>query len=90
VRELVAGATVASVAANDLESLRRIIAEYPAATSFEERVDRLFVHLANDDLAALNRFVHERGLAISHLAVERRTLEDVFIEATAPDAGGAA
>ena len=90
VRELVAGATVASVASNDLAALRRIVAEYPGATSFEERVDRLFVHLANDDLAALNRFAHERGVAISHLAVERRTLEDVFIEATAPDAGGAA
>ena len=89
VRELVAGATVASVASNDLEALRRIIAEYPAATSFEERVDRLFVHLANDDLAALNRFAHERGVTISHLAVERRTLEDAFIEATAPDVGGA-
>ena len=90
VRELVAGATVASVAANDLESLRRTVAEYPGATSFEERGDRLFVHLTNDDLAALNRFAHERGVAISHLAVERRTLEDVFIEATGPEAGGVA
>jgi ABC-2 type transport system ATP-binding protein len=88
VRELVAGATVASVASSDLVALRRILAEYPGATGVEERADRLFVHLANDDLAALNRFAHERGVTFSHLAVERRTLEDVFIEATAPDAGG--
>ena len=90
VRELVAGATVASVEANDLATLRRVVAEYPATTSVEERPNRLFVHLANDDLAALNRFAHERGVTISHLAVERRTLEDVFIEATAKDAGGVA
>ncbi len=30
------------------------------------------------------------GSSFSHLAVERRTLEDAFIEATAPDAGGVA
>jgi hypothetical protein len=48
------------------------------------------VDLTDDDLAALNRYAHERGVSVSHLAVERRTLEDVFIEATAPDAGGAA
>ena len=90
VRDLVAGATVASVASNDLAALRRMVAEYPAATGAEERGDRLFVSLANDDLAALNRFAHERGVVVSHLAVERRTLEDVFIEATAKDAGGAA
>jgi ABC-2 type transport system ATP-binding protein len=90
VRELVAGATVASVAANDVAALRRIVADYPAATGSEERGDRLLVHLANDDLAALNRFAHERGVTISHLAIERRTLEDVFIEATARDVGGAA
>jgi ABC-2 type transport system ATP-binding protein len=89
VRELVAGATVASVSAGDLAALRRVVGEYPGATSVEERPDRLFVHLANDDLAALNRYAHERGVTISHLAVERRTLEDVFIEATAKDAGGA-
>jgi hypothetical protein len=76
VRELVAGATVASVASNDLEALRRTVAEYPGATSFEERGDRLFVHLTNDDLAALNRFAHERGR--QHLAPGGR----------ATDAGG--
>ncbi len=91
VRDLVAGATVASVASDDLAALRRIVAEYPAATGTEERGDRLFVHLADDDLASLNRFAHERGVTFSHLAVEKRTLEDVFIEATAKDAvGGAA
>jgi ABC-2 type transport system ATP-binding protein len=89
VRDLVAGATVASVAAPDMVALRAVIAEYPAATGHTERADLLIVHLVDDDLAALNRFVHARGVALSHLAVEKRTLEDVFIEATsAAQAGG--
>ena len=90
VRDLVAGAIVASVEAKDTDALRRIVAEYPAATGAEEKNGRFFVNLSNDDLAALNRYAHEHGVTFSHLAVERRTLEDVFIEATAPDAGGAA
>jgi hypothetical protein len=90
VRDLVAGAIVASVSAADGEALRRIVAEYPAATGSEERGDGLFVHLADDDLAGLNRFAHEHGVVLSHLAIERRTLEDAFMEATAPDVGGAA
>jgi hypothetical protein len=70
-------------------ALRAVIAEYPAATGHTERADLLIVHLVDDDLAALNRFVHARGVALSHLAVEKRTLEDVFIEATsAAQAGG--
>ncbi|HEX9565861.1 MAG TPA: ABC transporter ATP-binding protein [Gemmatimonadaceae bacterium] len=89
VGDLVAGATVVSVAADDGEALRLIVAEYPPATGHEERGDRLIVHLADDDAAALNRFAHDRGVTLSHLAVEKRTLEDVFIEATAPGAGGA-
>ena len=90
VRDLVAGATVASVESKDIEALRRIVAEYPAATGAEEKNGRFFVSLSNDDLAAFNRYAHEHGVSFSHLAVERRTLEDVFMEATAPDAGGAA
>lgn len=82
VRDLVAGATVAAVSASDLDALARVVAEYPGATGSESRGDRLMVHLANDDLAALNRYAHERGVTVSHLSVERRTLEDVFMEAT--------
>lgn len=82
VRDLVAGATVASVGAADLDGLAQALGRYPAATACERRGDRLIVHLADDDLASLNRYAHEHGVSVSHLAVERRTLEDVFMEAT--------
>jgi ABC-2 type transport system ATP-binding protein len=83
VRDLVAGATVVSVEAGDQDALRRVIAAYPGATSSEARGERLIVHLRDDDVAALNRFAHAQGVSLSHLAVERRTLEDAFMEATA-------
>jgi len=88
VRDLVAGATVAAVAASDMQALHQVVSAYPGTTGSEMRGDRLMVHMANDDLAALNRFAHERGVTISHLTVEKRTLEDVFMEATGAGQGG--
>ena len=43
--------------------------------------------LQGDDLAALNRFVAEKGVYLSHLALEERSLEDVFIELTGAETG---
>jgi hypothetical protein len=47
------------------------------------------VELKDDDLAALNQFVSGRGIHLSHLVREERTLEDVFMELTgATESGG--
>ncbi len=89
VQDLVAGATVAAIAAADQSALLRVLETYPAARGHETRAGRVIVHLADADLAALNTFMHANGVALTHLSVEKRTLEDVFMEATASPAGEA-
>ena len=49
----------------------------------------MVVELKDGGLGPLNQFVTERGVYLSHLAVEERTLEEVFMELTgAGESGG--
>ena len=68
--------------AADLEALAAAVAEYPAARRAVRRGDRLVAELTDGDLAALNGWLAARGIHLSHLALEARSLEDVFMEAT--------
>ena len=73
---------------DDLGVLEEIAGEYPGAVSAKIDGDRVIVELEEDEFAALNRFVAERGVHLSHLAREQRTLEDVFMEATGATSAG--
>jgi len=88
VKELTAGAVVASVRAPDLAALRSIAAAYPAATSARVEDDKVFVALSNDDLGALNQYIASKGVFVTHLARELQSLEDVFIELTSAETTG--
>ena len=72
----------ASLGASSLEALAAALAEYPAARGSKRRGDRLVVELADGDLASLNAWLAGREIHLSHLALEARSLEDVFMEAT--------
>ena len=63
---------------------------YPAATNVDRSEQYVVVTLRDDDTAALNRWLGERGLYVSHLARRARTLEDAFMDATRGDAPAAA
>ena len=73
---------VAGLRSADLEALSAAVAEYPAARWSRRRGDRLVAELEDGDLAALNTWLAARGIHVSHLALEARSLEDVFMEAT--------
>ncbi len=73
---------VAGLRSADLEALSAAVAEYPAARWSKRRGDRLVAELEDGDLAALNTWLAARGIHVSHLALEARSLEDVFMEAT--------
>lgn len=98
VEEITRSGTVAGLRGGDgvePERVRALVEEYPAAVSTRVRdEDRsVVVELSDDDLAALNRWVAERGVYLDHLAREQRSLEDVFMELTgadeaAPEAAG--
>ena len=73
---------VAGLRAADLEALEAALLEYPAVRWARQRGDRLVAELEDGDLAALNEWLARRGIHVSHLALEARSLEDVFMEAT--------
>ncbi len=70
------------------EALKNFMDVYPGAVSARVEDDTVVVELADSDLSTLNRFVSERGVYLSHLALRQRTLEDVFMEATGGGEGG--
>jgi ABC-2 type transport system ATP-binding protein len=78
-------AVVARLQAADSAALRAAITEYPAAGPITEEGAFLLVGLADGDLATLNGWLNSRGVSLSHLSLERRTLEDAFLESTRED-----
>jgi hypothetical protein len=68
--------------AADLDGLAVAVGEYPPARWVRRRGDRLIAELEDGDLAALNAWLAGRDVHLSHLALESRSLEDVFMEAT--------
>lgn len=77
---------VASLGAADLETLETEVAAYPASQWTRRRGDRVVAELEDGDLAALNAWLGGRGIHVSHLTLEARSLEDVFMEVTGADA----
>jgi ABC-2 type transport system ATP-binding protein len=73
---------VAGLRAADLDALAAAVSEYPATLWAKRRGDRLVAEVEDGDLAGLNAWLVARGIHVSHLALEARTLEDAFMEAT--------
>jgi ABC-2 type transport system ATP-binding protein len=82
VPELLSGTVTAGLRGGNLDTLRRIVADYPKAVATTLQEDMVVVELRDDDLAPLNAFVAARGVHLSHLALRQRSLEEVFIELT--------
>ncbi len=69
-----------------LDTLKETIARYPKTESVEIRKDghgvSVYAALADTDFAMLNKFLAESGVYVSHLAEQRQSLEEVFLELT--------
>jgi ABC-2 type transport system ATP-binding protein len=82
VADITGGARVAVLAAPDAPALAGHLREYPGCSDAVADGDRVRARLSDEDLGALNRWLAERGVYVSHLALERRSLEDAFLEST--------
>lgn len=82
VKELASRNPLALVKAEDGAKLRATLETYPETLSISTEADCLLVELKSDDLAALNRFLAERGVFASHLTLRKKSLEEAFIEIT--------
>lgn len=70
--------------ADDLSALQVIIEQHPASAKTVQENGKLLMYLRSPlEAAALNRFAFENGIALSHLAERRNSLEAQFLELTA-------
>ena len=88
VKALTAGAARVELRAGDLPRLTAIVKDYPGVVSANIEGDVVVVELKGEDTAALNRFVTERGVYVSHLTVKQKSLEDAFLELTGAEPHG--
>jgi len=82
VKDITSGGAIVELRGGPPGRLRDIVAEFPAARAVRADRDTVIAEVAQEDLAALNQFVAERGVWVSHLALRQRSLEDVFMELT--------
>ena len=80
--QLIRGASVARLRSGDHETLLRALGEYRGTVRAERDGNDIVVELRDEDLSALNRFLSERNVHLSHLTSQRQSLEDVFIDLT--------
>ncbi len=71
----------------DLVELSTAVQAFPGTVSATTLEDRVLVELEGEDAADLNEFLAARGIYVSHLARERRTLEEVFMQETGASLG---
>ncbi|MFN3562388.1 MAG: ATP-binding cassette domain-containing protein [Chloroherpetonaceae bacterium] len=82
VKELISRNPLAHLKAENHEALKAILKTYPETISVTDEGDGLLVELQTDNLAALNQFLAEKGTYLSHLSLQKKTLEEAFIEIT--------
>ncbi|MEN8376307.1 MAG: ABC transporter ATP-binding protein [Gemmatimonadota bacterium] len=88
VGEVTAGRSVVVLGSDDAEALLSQVRAFPAAQSATRAGDRVRLQMEAPDLAALNRWLAERNVYLSHLSLEQRSLEDAFLESTGAGAAG--
>ena len=82
VEELVSSNVIAGLRSADLDTLKDVVSQYPGVVTTYIKDGMVVAELEDEDLAPLNEFVAQRGIYLSHLALQQRTLEDVFMELT--------
>lgn len=87
VAEITEGTVVVSMEASDPDRLLGEAEAYPGTVAARREEGAVVAELESDDLAALNRFLAERGVHLSHLSRRQRSLEDVFMEVTGASSG---
>ncbi len=82
VKDITAGSAIAEVRGGPADRLRAVVGEYPGARAVRVEQGTVVAEVEQEDLSDLNRFIAERGVWVSHLALRQRSLEDVFMELT--------
>ncbi|GGB74020.1 ABC transporter ATP-binding protein [Flavobacterium suaedae] len=69
--------------ADNLPQMKEALANHPAVTNIEEKDDKLVVVLSQPVAGSeLNRYLFEKGICLSHLVLQKHSLEEQFIQLT--------
>ncbi len=69
------------IASKDLQKLSKAVKEFSHLNSLEEEKDLLAIQLNNSvDTHALNTFLIEKGIVLTHLAIRKSSLEQKFLK----------
>ncbi len=82
VKELVSRNPIAFLKAEPIETLKAALGTYPETLSITDEGEGVLVELQSDNLALLNQFLSEKGIYLSHLTLQKKTLEEAFMEIT--------
>jgi len=81
VEDVSKGAITVEVSADDHQKLITEIKQYEAGTKIEEEVDKLLITLREGISATeLNAYLFSKGITVSHLVTQRKSLEKQFLE----------
>jgi ABC-2 type transport system ATP-binding protein len=84
VNQVLAGEDQLELAASDLLSLERHIQEFPGIGKIAKEGDLLILSLTEKvDGSTINKYLFEKGITLSHLAMRKKSLEAQFLELTA-------
>jgi ABC-2 type transport system ATP-binding protein len=80
------GAEVLHIRAEPIAHARDVVLRESAVEAADIRDDTLEVKAPAEAAARLNTVLVEQGIAVSHLSMHQRSLEDVFLDMTGEDA----
>lgn len=84
VNEVIANEEVVEVAAQNIEQLAQILAEYTGLkqlTTHEKCIELAF-NIGDSKLDDINQFCFEKGITLNHLTYKKKSLESKFFELT--------
>lgn len=82
VAELTSKNPVVCIRSDNEQQTREVLAGYSPAISVQPKNGSLYISLRDNNPAALNKFLAENNIYVSHLALEKQRLEEVFLELT--------
>ena len=86
--EQLRGAQAVHIVADPIDRARRLLLEHPDVDDVRVADGTLVVDAPLEAAAELNSTLVAADIAVSHLSVQRRALEDVFLAMTSDTAGG--
>ena len=84
VDEVLVNEDIVEISSNDLLQLEKVLQNFSGATNIKPdgKTIHVFFPAGTANLEDVNRFCFEKGIALNHLMIKRKSLETKFFELT--------